>query len=57
MLGSFVYARNEQEEYLLNGLGEYMFCAADGQHRCAVQVFYLLYFFLLYLFLNFVFSF
>ena len=55
MLGSFVYARNEQGEYLLNGLGEYMFCAADGQHRCAVQVFYLLYFFLLYLFLNFVF--
>lgn len=40
MLGSFIYAKNDRGEYLLNQLGEYMFCAADGQHRCAIQVFY-----------------
>ena len=37
-LGTFVYAQNEQGEYLLNKYGEYMICAVDGQHRCAVQV-------------------
>lgn len=38
MLGSFVYARNKKRNYLLNAYQEYMFCAADGQHRCAIQV-------------------
>lgn len=49
MLGSFVFARDEKGHYLLNALGEYMFCAADGQHRCAIQV-KILFFFILLIF-------
>ena len=38
MFGSFVYVQNKKRDYLLNAYQKYMFYAADGQHRCAIQV-------------------